>query len=99
MSPDLVAEMRRLLAEERDAIRRLDAQKVESVARAKEALLASLRSTQPTDREAAAQALGELRAELRRNLVLLAHARDCMRDAISHVRPTSGGSGRVCIRL
>lgn len=84
MTPqDFVAAMRRTLADERDAIRRLDTRRVMAAGSAKEELLKSAVAASEEDRAALAAALHELRDELRRNLLLLAHTRDCLRDAVA----------------
>lgn len=75
--------LRVLLAEERDAIRCLDAATVAAAASEKEALLVDLRSDSLAERPVLIDELRSLIVELRRNGVLLAHARDCVRDAIT----------------
>jgi len=77
---ELVATMRAALESERDAIRHLDADAVNAAAAAKEKVLDALKDAPASERPALVAALGELRGELRRNLVLLAHARDYLRE-------------------
>jgi hypothetical protein len=69
-----------VLAEEREALRRVDAARVLSAASEKERLVQAMVEASPS--EADAPRLQQVRDELRRNGVLLAHARDCLRDAI-----------------
>jgi hypothetical protein len=88
---ELVAAMRTILAEEREAIRKLDAPRVLEASGVKEDILRRLQGTPPTERTALRDALAELRGELKRNLVLLAHARAVVRDAIELCgKPTRG---------
>jgi hypothetical protein len=86
MGPDeLLRTMRAALAEERDALRRLDVEGVTRATAAKERVLARMLETPPAERPPLIAALAELKNELRQNLVLLAHARDSVRDAIEVV--------------
>ncbi len=95
MSPDqLLTDMRAALDAERDAIRRLDAAAVIQASETKERILEALRTAPPAERPALASALGELKLELRRNLLLLAHARDYLREALELF-----GRGRLDARL
>lgn len=94
---ELVQAMRALLSAERKAIRRLDSAAVEQSSQAKEALLAEVLRADPSERAPLLEGLALVHAELTRNLVLLAHARDCMRDAILHAQ--SEGGTRVSIQL
>ena len=75
-----------LLKEEREAIVRLDAKWVDAAATEKEKLFAILAASDLVQREGMAQRLYSLVFELRRNGVLLAHARDCLEDAIGVVQ-------------
>lgn len=71
------------LANEREAIRRLDVAGVTRAAADKERMMAVLiKTTDPSLKAELVAVIGELKAELRRNLILLAHTRDCIRDAI-----------------
>lgn len=78
---DFVVQMKKTLADERMAIRSLDHKGVTQAALMKEALLKAVSDCPPEDRAELANALKELKGELRRNLVLLAHTRDYLRDA------------------
>ena len=82
-SQDFRAEMKAVLVEERDALRRLDVKGVTAASLRKEELLASVTNVPEDERQDLVAVLAELKVELRRNLVLLAHARDCLRDAIA----------------
>jgi len=72
-----------LLEQERLAIRSLDAQRVASLADQKEALLGALRACSLPTQPQFAERMTKLVKELRRNGVLLANARDCLRDVLS----------------
>jgi hypothetical protein len=97
MTPEeLCSSLRDLLVEERVAIRALDSAEVERASHAKEALLAELVAKEPSERAAYLEKIEPLRDELKRNLILLAHARDCMREVVTNVQ-TKGG--RVSIEL
>lgn len=96
-----LAQLTRLLAEERDAVIRLDAALVVRIAEEKESLIAVLRDGLPTLGEEHRSTLRELRDDLRLNTVLLAHARDLLRDALAafHIEePTGGGLPRSTFR-
>ena len=79
---ELLTTMRAALASERDAIRRLDVEAVNEAAATKEKILGALSDAPASERPALVEALAELKVELRRNLVLLAHARDYLREAV-----------------
>lgn len=95
-----IARLRALLDEERRAIRKLDSASILELAERKQVALARLRAH-------AAAGLGAVVAEglrtivpvLRQNLVLLAHARDCLQGALEGARGEpiapmlSGGGG------
>jgi hypothetical protein len=88
---ELRQSMKTALVNERDAIRRLDADAVTRAANEKERLMGMLvATTDPKLRTELVEALAELKTELRRNLVLLAHARDYLRDAVELCRPSQG---------
>lgn len=88
MTPDsLLEDLRAVLATERDAIRRLDSSAIVAAQETKEALLARVVDASDDDKPALCMALGTLREDLKRNLVLLAHARDFVREAIDNGRP------------
>jgi hypothetical protein len=96
-SDELVSAMRSALAAERDAIRRLDSAAVDEASHLKEKLLEAVLRTGPADRLPLLEGLLLVRDELKRNLVLLAHARDCMRDA--HLHAQALGKSRMSIQL
>jgi hypothetical protein len=83
MSEDAITELEQLLRDEREAIRRLDGERVLSYAQRKEAL-ASLVSQRSggRPREEDATRLRALVPALRHNSILLAHARNVLRDAL-----------------
>jgi len=99
-----IGQLRALLHEERDAIRRLDSASILAAAERKQSLLADLQAHIAAGLGAiVVDALRELMPLLRQNLVLLAHARDCVRDAIDASRgdglaPVSGRLGQTTIR-
>ena len=86
MAEDAILQLENILREEREAIRRLDGDMVLAFARQKEAIMATLRredgALEPTQRKR----LAALAPALRHNGVLLAHARDVLRDAIAAAR-------------
>jgi hypothetical protein len=86
MSGDAITELERLLREEREAIRRLDAASVLTFAERKEALVRALHQGGPKLSEESAARLRALAPALRHNSVLLAHARDVLRDALVATR-------------
>ncbi len=79
-------ELRALLEEERVAIRKMDSAAVAASAERKVRLLEVLSACAVNERQEVATELGALVPELKRNGVLLAHARDCLRDAIAATR-------------
>jgi hypothetical protein len=87
-----------VLAEERKAIRTLDGAAVEQAATKKEELVGELREMTATELLEEARNLALLRAELRRNSILLAHARACLKEA-TDVRRNAEPSRRVSSRL
>jgi hypothetical protein len=90
MSEDAITELDQLLRDERQAIRRLDGASVLSYAERKEALVASLRNGGAGLSPENATRLRALAPALRHNSVLLAHARDVLRDAIAATRAEVG---------
>jgi hypothetical protein len=80
LATDTVASLLAVLDEERAAIRRLDATAVGAAARTKESLAQTLTALSPADLAPIAGDMARLRAELRRNGVLLAHARACLKE-------------------
>lgn len=94
---ETVATLLGVLAEERDAIRRLDALAVTAASRKKEALAQVLTSLTTADLLPIASDIMLLRAELRRNGVLLAHARACLKE-VSEIAAARGGKPRGALR-
>jgi len=104
---DAATELETLLREEREAIRRLDSPAVLSFAQRKEALIHTLRGGGTTLSASGAESLRALVPALRHNSVLLAHARDILRDAITasrsemaspttpHGAPVAGAAPRI----
>jgi hypothetical protein len=89
MSPEhLFGQFDRLLEEERAAIRRLDGSRVHDIAAEKADLFLEIRR-QVRGRADLAPRFRDVAAGLRRNAVLLAHARDCLRDVLSSFRDLS----------
>lgn len=86
-----------ILVEERDAIRRLDATAVTAASRRKEALAQELTSLTTADLAPIAGDILLLRAELRRNGVLLAHARACLKE-VSEIAAARSGKPRSALR-
>lgn len=70
----LLDTLRAILLEERDAIRRLDADAMDRASNAKEAILAELHAIPFDERAPFIEALAELQPELRHNLILFVHA-------------------------
>lgn len=86
MGADAISELEQLLREEREAIRRLDGASVLTYAERKEAIVKVLQNgDQKLSKESAAR-LRALVPALRHNSVLLAHARDVLRDALVATR-------------
>ncbi len=85
MTDAALDELERLLREERDAIRALDGAKVLAFAQRKEEIVRSLVGPDAPLDAARSQRLRALLPALRHNGVLLAHARDIMRDALAAV--------------
>ena len=88
---EMIKTMQTILRDERDAIRRLDAAAVGRATSAKETLLKDFRATPEGDRADLAAALREIKPDLQRNLILLTHARDCLRDVIDTCHTTRRG--------
>jgi hypothetical protein len=86
MSSDAITELEQLLRDEREAIRQLDSARVLSYAERKEALVEALKQGDGTLSEEGATRLRALAPALRHNSILLAHARDVLRDALVSVR-------------
>ncbi len=86
MSDDALTELEQLLREEREAIRRLDGASVLAFAERKEALVRSLQKDGAAISKEDAIRLRALTPMLRHNSVLLAHARDILRDSLVALR-------------
>lgn len=95
---ELIRTMHAALAEERQGIRRLDADAVARATAAKEAVLTELQHAKPEERAELHAALAEVKGELRRNLVLLAHARDFLKEAVE-LCSQPGGRARLQAKL
>lgn len=76
-----IDELSEVLVQEREAIRKLDGATVVLLAERKNACAEALRAMPVADLTPYGHALAVLRADLRRNGVLLAHARACLREA------------------
>gem|GEM_PF-3165058 len=87
-----------VLEAERAAIRSLDTAGVQRAAEDKQALANRLAAMTPAELTPVAQDLAVLRAELRRNGVLLAHARSCVDQAMDTLSPKQGGVRRGTLR-
>ncbi len=87
---EAIAALFLVLEEERAAIRRIDARAVEEAARRKEAIAAQLAEHAPADLAGHIPSITQLRAELRRNGILLAHARSCLQQAVDLLHPRRG---------
>jgi hypothetical protein len=90
MGSDAITELEELLRDEREAIRQLDSARVLSFAERKEALVGALKQGGGALSEDNAARLRALAPALRHNSVLLAHARDVLRDALAAVRAELG---------
>lgn len=86
MAHDAIDELEQLLREEREAIRKLDGARVLSYAERKEAIVGALQQVQGALSQQNASRLRALAPALRHNSVLLAHARDILRDALHVAR-------------
>ncbi len=87
-----------VLAEERAAIRRVDATAVADAARQKERLAKVLGTLSLAELGTVSGDFPTLRAELRRNGILLAHARSCINEVLEIVAPRLGGARRGTLR-
>jgi hypothetical protein len=87
-----------VLAEERAAIRRLDVAAVTTAAERKEALANALSALGAGDLVPVSKDIPVLRAELRRNGILLVHARACVGEALEILAPKVGGARRGVLR-
>ncbi|MEO8877785.1 MAG: hypothetical protein ABI461_19485 [Polyangiaceae bacterium] len=98
---EILAEFKIVLADERGAIRAADAKAVLEAATKKEKLATELVECGAWTRGELLQPLTSLVEELRNNGVLLAHARDCLRDAIAalHGSPSADIVRKTGVRL
>lgn len=87
-----------VLVEERAAIRRVDTTAVAAAAQAKERLAKTLAAISLADLTTVSTDLPQLRAELRRNGVLLAHARSVVAELLDIAAPKAGGARRGALR-
>ena len=101
MTPEsFLDELKGVLGSERDAIRRLDATTIAIANEKKEALLALVSNASAADKPGLIMALGQVREDLKRNLILLAHARDLVREAVRRASPAGLPDGaRISIKL
>lgn len=83
-----------LLREERAAIRRMDGAAIEALTTEKEALVRAMLRADPETREA----LRARAPSLRRNLLLLTHARDCLRDVLDVAHASAPRTHRISLR-
>ncbi len=91
MNPrDALDRLGAVLDAEREAIRRLDGAAVERFAEEKSAILHCLRDAAGRGDRAALEGAETLTEALRRNVILLAHARECMSDALGLSPPGVG---------
>jgi hypothetical protein len=92
MGEDAIIELEQLLDDERDAIRKLDGARVLIYAERKESLVRALGQGPggKTLSKENAERLRALSPALRHNSVLLAHARDVLRDALAVARTELG---------
>ena len=84
-----LAELDQLVGEEREAIRRLDGSRVLELATRKQALVQDLCQHRTTMSPEHVNTLRALVSRLRQNGVLLAHARNVLRDAVAVMRRES----------
>jgi flagellar biosynthesis/type III secretory pathway chaperone len=81
-----VAQLEQVIGEERDAIRRLDGRRVLELAQRKQALVAHLCQHRQRISPEVGRRLSLLMPRLKQNGILLAHARNVLRDAVSVMR-------------
>src|SRR5271155_2686957 len=92
MLEEALTELEALLREERDAIRRLDGPLVLALSNRKKAVVARLEAARAEFDPVLSSRLRALAPSLRQNGILLAHARDIMRDALTAMRMASPGT-------
>jgi hypothetical protein len=92
---EIAKRIEHLLEQERAAIRALDGASLEESGREKAALVEALKALSPAELARGADSLKRLSGSLRRNAILLAHARDALRDVLHAARgSTSDVPGR-----
>jgi hypothetical protein len=79
-----LARLNQLLEEEREALRALDAPRVAALADEKRVLFDQVLAARPSLDASFAAALRPVVSGLRRNCILLAHARDVVRSVVEH---------------
>lgn len=95
---ETVDELLAVLVEERAAIRKVDTSAVADAASRKELLAKALGAMSLDDIATVSVDLPRLRAELRRNGILLAHARSCIAEILDIKAPRAGGARRGTLR-
>ncbi|MGO8999400.1 MAG: hypothetical protein ACLQVI_39245 [Polyangiaceae bacterium] len=98
-TPEIITQMEDLLAEERDAIVRLDGPRVATLAERKLALAQALQAAPPSARAAVSGRMKALVRTLRTNSVLLAQARGILADVLMGPRTTMRGAASASPRL
>lgn len=98
---EILAQFEHVLAVEREAIRAANADAVLEAAMRKEKLAADLVEAGAWTRADMVDGLKRLVEDLRNNGVLLAHARDCLRDAIAALQgsPSAQSMRKIAVRL
>ena len=84
--------LEQVLEEEREAIRRLDGPKVEALAKEKEEGVGALAGLDVSERRKVVQRLQALKGDLRRNGILLDHAKRILADILRAKRAELGFS-------
>ena len=79
---DVLDRLEALLEEEREALTRLEAARVVVLTEEKETIVLALSEGMPTASSDDREQFARLLADMRRNVVLYAHALDCLRDAV-----------------
>jgi len=94
----VIEKLLHVLDVEREAIRKLDGASVGRASAQKEELAAELSRASADDLRELKSELNTLRSELRRNGVLLAHARGCINEVLDMMSPSRGGPRRGTLR-
>ena len=99
--PPLFAELERVLTEEARALRKLDREGIDRAAALKEKLCAELSLGKPSLTPGQRPAMERLRQSMLRNHMLLAHARDSVRQVLGTAsgRPSSPVLGGLRLDL